>query len=75
MELTLLLSNVVTILGDRPMRLELNEGKWEFTWIRRDRAIVGASCWYPPTYKDTLEEVLEHVLLVEELNTPRPAHA
>ena len=55
------------------MRLEMREGKWEMTWIRRDRAMVGGSAWYPPHNADTLEEALEHVLLVENLNTPRQA--
>ncbi len=55
------------------MRLELREGKWEMTWIRRDNAIVGGSAWYPSHNADTLEECLEHVLLVENLNAPQHA--
>lgn len=77
MEITLLLANVKESLCDRPMRLEFRPetNKWGLTWIRKGRAFVGGSCWYPEHIADSLEEALEHVLLVEQLNTPAPRQA
>ncbi len=75
LEIELLLSNVKIALGDRPMRLEFrpDENKWSLTWIRRGRAMIGQSCWYPSHETDSLADALEHVLLVENLNAPRHA--
>jgi hypothetical protein len=74
LELTLLLANVAQALGDRPMRLEFRPElqQWGLTWIRKGRAIVGGSAWYPEHISESLELALEHVLLVEHLNTPAP---